>query len=39
MNKEEVVYSPAPAKKVAPSNAKGIKGYYSGGTLAYEAAC
>ena len=38
MNKEEVVYSPAPAKKVAPSNAKGIKGYYSGGTLAYEAA-
>ena len=38
MNKEEVIYSPAPAKKVAPSNAKGIKGYYSGGTLAYEAA-
>ncbi|MEG0284836.1 MAG: acyl-CoA synthetase FdrA [Vagococcus sp.] len=38
MNKEEVVYSPAPAKKVAPSNTKGIKGYYSGGTLAYEAA-
>lgn len=38
MNKEEVVYTPAPAKKVAKSKAKGIKGYYSGGTLAYEAA-
>lgn len=38
MNNEEVVYSPAPAKEVALSTAKGIKGYYSGGTLAYEAA-
>ncbi len=38
MNNEEVVYSPAPAKEVAVSTAKGIKGYYSGGTLAYEAA-
>ncbi|MBO0437414.1 acyl-CoA synthetase FdrA [Vagococcus fluvialis] len=38
MNNEEVVYSPAPAKEVVLSTAKGIKGYYSGGTLAYEAA-
>ncbi|MBO0486257.1 acyl-CoA synthetase FdrA [Vagococcus fluvialis] len=38
MNNEEVVYSPAPAKEVALGTAKGIKGYYSGGTLAYEAA-
>ena len=38
MNNEEVVYSPAPAKEVALSTVKGIKGYYSGGTLAYEAA-
>jgi FdrA protein len=38
MNNEEVVYSPAPAKEVVISTARGIKGYYSGGTLAYEAA-
>lgn len=38
MNKEEVVYTPAAAKSVETSTAKGIKGYYSGGTLAYEAA-
>ncbi|HCM90844.1 MULTISPECIES: acyl-CoA synthetase FdrA [Vagococcus] len=38
MNKEEVVYTPASAKSVEMSTAKGIKGYYSGGTLAYEAA-
>ncbi|MGX7023300.1 acyl-CoA synthetase FdrA [Vagococcus hydrophili] len=38
MNKEEVVYAPLPAKEVSLSESEGIKGYYSGGTLAYEAA-
>lgn len=39
MNKEAVVYTPAPVKEIPLSTtAKGIKGYYSGGTLAYEAA-
>ncbi|MBP1040780.1 acyl-CoA synthetase FdrA [Vagococcus sp. BWB3-3] len=35
---EAVAYTPAPAKDVPLSTTKGIKGYYSGGTLAYEAA-
>ena len=39
MNEEPVIYTPAPAKEVvANQKNSGIKGYYSGGTLAYEAA-
>ena len=38
INGEPASYTPAPAKEVPLSSAKGIKGYYSGGTLAYEAA-
>lgn len=38
MNKEAVVYIPLAPKEVAKQSKTGIKGYYSGGTLAYEAA-
>lgn len=39
LNNEAVVYTPAPVKDVpAIGKGKGIRGYYSGGTLAYEAA-
>ncbi|WP_314067317.1 acyl-CoA synthetase FdrA, partial [uncultured Vagococcus sp.] len=36
--KEAVEYTPAPAKIIKKATASGIKGLYSGGTLAYEAA-
>lgn len=39
MTGEEVTYTPAASKDLkVTGTAKGIKGYYSGGTLAYEAA-